>query len=156
MNPMLWNLLGLMGGLIALGFLFAKVEIQIEGGQGWAAGLPTWRLERHVLLNIFWGGRPLTGYHVWIFSFMAGVFHLPLLLTGTASWMLEIRILGSLMVFWILEDFFWFVFNPAYGLRRFRREQIPWHKHWIGPVPTDYASFMLVGGSLLLYSYFYG
>ena len=61
-----------------LGYFFAMTEIQIEGASGWAASLPTWRIEKHPLLDIFWGGRPMTGYHAWVFPFMALVFHLPL------------------------------------------------------------------------------
>lgn len=30
-----------------LGLFFAMVEIQIEGAAGWAASLPTWRIENH-------------------------------------------------------------------------------------------------------------
>ena len=57
-----------------LALFFAEVEIQIEGAAGWAANLPTWRIEQHWLLDIFWGGRPMTGYHAWVFSFMALIF----------------------------------------------------------------------------------
>ncbi len=52
-----------IGWVCLLAFFFAEVEIQIKGAQGWAAGLPTWRIEQHWLLDIFWGGRPMTGYH---------------------------------------------------------------------------------------------
>ena len=78
-----WYMLWLFLWVILLAFFFAKVEIQIEGGAGWAANLPTWRIESHWLLDIFWGGRAMTGYHAWVFSFMALVFHLPIFLTGT-------------------------------------------------------------------------
>ena len=44
---------------------------------------------------------------------------------------------GSLMLFWIIEDFLWFVLNPAYGLARFTPVQIPWHHHWLFGVPTE-------------------
>lgn len=43
-------------GILAL--FFAKVEIMIESADGWAIALPTWRIESHPLLDIFWGGRP--------------------------------------------------------------------------------------------------
>jgi hypothetical protein len=81
--------------VIVLAGFFAMVEIQIEGGQGWAAGLPTWRIEQHWLLDLFWGGRPMTGYHAWIFSFMFLAFHLPLAMLGRFSWRLEARCLGG-------------------------------------------------------------
>ena len=32
--------------ILALAWCFAHAEIQIEGGAGWAANLPTWRVER--------------------------------------------------------------------------------------------------------------
>lgn len=128
-----------------LGFFFAQVEIQIEGAAGWAAGLPTWRIEKHWLLDIFWGGRPMTGYHAWVFSFMALVFHLPCLLTRQWTWRLELRILGSLALFWIIEDWLWFVCNPAFGLARFSPAFVPWHKHWLLAMPTDYLIMGTLG-----------
>ena len=48
--------------VLALALLLANVEVQIEGGAGWAANLPTWRIEDGWLLDLFWGGRPMTGY----------------------------------------------------------------------------------------------
>jgi len=131
-----------------LGLVFAQVEIQIEGASGWATSLPTWRIERHVLLDWFWGGRPLTGYHAWVFSFMALVFHLPAVLLQQWSWRIEARILGALALFWIIEDWSWFALNPAYGIARFSPEVISWHKNWLGPAPTDYWTFG--GGGLVL------
>jgi hypothetical protein len=136
-----------------LAFFFAQVEIQIEGGAGWAANLPTWRIEEHWLLDLLWVGRPLTGYHAWAFSFMALVFHLPAVLFQRWSWNIELRILGALALFWILEDWLWFVLNPAYGLARFAPEFVPWHKHWIGPMPADYWVSAVLGLSLLVWSH---
>ena len=39
-------------------FMWAMMEIEIEGPHGWAAKLPTWRIEKHILLDIFMGGAP--------------------------------------------------------------------------------------------------
>jgi hypothetical protein len=136
-----------------LGFFFAMVEIQIEGAAGWAGNLPTWRIERHWLLDVFWSGRPLTGYHLWVFSFMALVFHLPVAIGGQWSKKLEARILATLMIFWIMEDFLWFVLNPAYGAGRFFRGEIEWHKHIILGLPHDYWIFLILGALLTWYSF---
>lgn len=136
-----------------LALFFAEVEIQIEGAAGWASNLPTWRVEHHWLLDIFWGSRPMTGYHAWIFPFMLLVFHLPLVMLNMWSWKLEARILGSVALFWIIEDALWFLLNPAFGLSKFSPEYIPWHKHWFGFMPTDYWTFTLVGIALILFSY---
>src|SRR5450830_1433060 len=72
----------LLGFVLLLAFFFAKVEIQIEGAEGWAVNLPTWRIEQHLLLTLFWGGRAMTGYHAWMFTFIALIFHLPLVMIG--------------------------------------------------------------------------
>lgn len=131
--------------VLLLAFVFAQVEIQIEGAAGWAAALPTWRIEQHWLLDLFWGGRPLTGYHAWVFSFMALVFHLPAFFVSGWNWRHEARVMGGLMLFWITEDFLWFVLNPAYGLEQFVPAAVPWHKHWLLGVPTDYLTFSATG-----------
>lgn len=127
-----------VAGVLLLGFFFANVEIQIEGGAGWAANLPTWRIEKHWLLDIFWGGRAMTGYHAWVFPFVALFFHWPFLFQSRWSWRAEARIVACIMVFWLAEDFLWFVFNPAYGFAKFDPVHVPWHIHWIAFAPTDY------------------
>lgn len=139
--------------LALLGFFFAQVEIQVEGDAGWAANLPTWRIDHHPLLEVFWSGRALTGYHAWVFSFMAFVFHLPFVMLRRWSWRLEMRAIGSLAVFWITEDFLWFVMNPAFGVSRFSAANVSWHKHWFLGVPLDYITLGLAGILLLLFSY---
>lgn len=144
---------GYLTWVCLLAFFFAMVEIQVEGAQGWAAGLPTWRIESHWLLDIFWGGRPMTGYHAWVFSFMFLFFHLPAFWAWQWNLRLEARILGSVMVFWIVEDFLWFLFNPAYGWARFSPAEIPWHKSWTFHLPTDYVTFTVVGGAMLFFSF---
>ena len=139
--------------VVLLGVFFAQVEIQIEGAAGWAANLPTWRIEQHWLLDIFWGGRPLTGYHAWVFSFIALFFHFPLIFMQQWSWRLESRVIASIMLFWTIEDFSWFIFNPAFGLANFNPAHIPWHKHWLWFAPTDYWVAILIAGILLWISY---
>ena len=151
---MLWQqIAAFIAWIIFCAWLFARVEIEIEGPAGWAANLPTWRVEEHPLLDWFWGSRAMTGYHAWMFSFMLAIFHLPVFVFGTVSWKIEARIFGGLMVFWILEDFLWFVLNPAFGLARFSPEHVPWHKRWAWRVPADYIVFLAVGGSLIMCSF---
>ena len=124
--------------VVVMAYFFANAEIQIEGGAGWAANLPTWRIEHHWLLDIFWGGRAMTGYHAWVFTFMALVFFAPLAFNGRWRWRDAGLALVGLMVFWIAEDFMWFIVNPAYGWGRFNPVDVPWHKHWLFGAPVDY------------------
>jgi hypothetical protein len=128
--------------VLVLAYFLANVEIQIEGAAGWAANLPTWRIESHWLLDLFWGGRPMTGYHAWMFPCIALFFHYPLVFFGRVTWRIEARVIGCVLLFWIAEDFLWFALNPAYGLARFAPENIPWHPHWWGPAPADYWLFL--------------
>jgi hypothetical protein len=136
-----------------LSFFFAQVEIQIEGPAGWAKNLPTWRVERHWLLDVFWSGRPMTGYHAWVFPFIALVFHLAVFLLGRWSWRLEARILAMIMLFWVIEDALWFALNPAFGWNKFSSAHIPWHKHWWSGMPVDYWTSTTIAIVLLIWSY---
>ena len=144
----------LLAWVALLAYLFAKLEIQIEGPDGWAANLPTWRLPKTSRLRKLFGNRDVTGYHVFAFAFMAAAFHLPLILCEQFSWPLEARILASLAVFWVLEDFLWFALNPAFGLARFKPQHIPWHPHWLWGVPADYL--VMAALAIVLYAYSYG
>lgn len=147
------QLLATLAFVLVLAYLFANAEIHIEGDAGWAANLPTWRIEKHWLLDLFWGGRPMTGYHAYVFSFITLFFHFPLCFLGTWSWLAEARIAACVMLFWIAEDYLWFVRNPAFGWRRFRADLVPWHKHWAFGAPVDYWIFTILGGVLFWVSY---
>jgi hypothetical protein len=132
---------------------FALLEIQVEGGAGWAANLPTWVVDRPWSRALM-GGRTLTGYHVYCHLFVLTAAHAPFGL-GLAPWSLraEARVLSFLVLFWILEDFLWFVFNPRYGLRGFRPERATWHAHaWWGFMPREYWLFLPVALGLYLWS----
>jgi hypothetical protein len=135
-------------GVLVIAFFLANVEIQIEGAAGWAANLPTWRVKSNWWLEIFWGGREMTGYHAWIFPCITLFFHFPFVFLGHWSWRSEARAIGCILLFWISEDFLWFVFNPDYGIAKFSPGNIPWHLHWWGPAPTDYWVFLSISAAL--------
>lgn len=127
-----------MAWVALMGLFFANAEIHIEGGAGWATSLPTWRIEKHLLLDLFWGGRAMTGYHAWVFSFMILVFLMPLAFNGRWRARDLLLALAGLIVFWIVEDFLWFVLNPAFGWARFNAASAFWHKNWVLGAPVDY------------------
>jgi hypothetical protein len=138
-------------GLLAASALFALLEIQIEDGSGWASALPTWRYQTAWTRRVL-GARAITGYHIYFHLFVALMAHLPYVLGAAApSWSLELRILSFLIFFWVVEDFLWFVLNPAFGIRRFRRDLIWWHApNWWGIMPRDYWIFLPPGLALYL------
>lgn len=153
LSPQLAQLALTLIFVLVLAYLFANAEIHIEGDAGWAANLPTWRIENHWLLTLFWGGRPMTGYHAYVFSFIAVFFHAPAFFMAQWSWQLEARIIASLMVFWIVEDFLWFVINPAFGWKRFGPQFVAWHRHWACGAPVDYWIFSAISAALFWVSY---
>ena len=132
--------------LLSAALLFALLEIQIEGPDGWAVHLPTWRVENRWTRLIF-GARALTGYHVYFHLFLLVVLHTPYALgIASPSIAVELRILSFVLLFWVLEDFLWFVLNPAYGLLAFRRDRIWWHApDWWWIMPRDYWIFLPLG-----------
>ena len=141
-------IIGYLVFMIFMAVILALWEIQIEGKDGWAAKIPTWRIEKGWVLK-FTGGRPLTGYHVFMTLFMIAIVHLPLFFVSW-SWRLELLLMGFYMGMVLIEDFFWFVFNPHYGIKSFRKGKIWWHKTWWGPAPSFYW-ILLVIVILLIY-----
>lgn len=122
--------------------IISILEIQIEGKNGWAKNLPCWRPKQKRLpvkiISLFQGGKEVTGYHLALNLLEVAIFHFPFF--AGADWNIarQMQILSCLPLFWILQDFTWFVWNPFYGLKRFNARSIPWHKKWAGPVPADY------------------
>jgi hypothetical protein len=133
--------------LVWLSFCFAEVEIAIEGPHGWATTLPTWRLADDHWANVFLGGKPVTGYHVWVITFVFSMLHFPLLFV-VPTWAIEMQIIAFFCLFWVLEDFLWFVRNPAFGLANFSADKIWWHSKWWGSAPRDYYVGTAVGCAL--------
>jgi hypothetical protein len=138
--------------VFVVSYCFANLEIQIEGTAGWAKNLPTWRIENHWMLKIFWGGRPLTGYHFWAMIFIFFLFHMPFFFSSYWTLKGELQALGGLILFWVIEDFLWFVLNPGYGIRKFNKSHIPWHPRWILGMPVDYWIFWPLGLGFLYFS----
>lgn len=139
--------------VVAAALAAALLEVQIEGPDGWAAHLPTWRLETRWTRRLL-GARAITGYHVYAHLLILILLHAPYMLgLVTPSLGAELRILAFIVLFWVVEDFLWFVVNPGWGLRAFRRDRIPWHaRSWWGFMPRDYWIFLPLGVALYLLS----
>lgn len=136
--------------LFIAAILAAKAEIQIEGKDGWAQNLPTWRFQiksRYIFLN-----REITGYHIFFFSLVLFLPH-TIFLFILWSLKIELAIIGFYLMFTVLEDFMWFILNPNYRFKKFNAQSIKWHKKWLFGVPFDYWISMPIGIFLLTLSY---
>lgn len=129
-------------------FAFALLEIQIEGKHGWAKKLPTWRLYRPWFRYLPGANKPLTGYHLYLWILLFLLIHTPYLFVPARA-QTEFMLLSGYIYILRLEDFFWFVLNPHFGLKNFRKERVPWHENWVGPLPVQYYVSIILWVMLL-------
>lgn len=122
--------------LFATCWVLARLEIEIEGDQGWAAALPTWRYAPPWLLKLT-NGKPLTGYHLFLTALLLLFFHLPCVVLGWSR-LLEARALSDYFFATFVWDLQWFVWNPAWGPRRYFSEPIWWFPRRLLGFPADY------------------
>ncbi len=127
--------------------LSAALEVNIEGAHGWAKNLPTMRRTRgrgvmRAVQLLVMGGRPITGYHLCMFALQLFAFHLCYLQGMPFTWSRECLTLEAFFLVCPTWDFLWFILNPAYGLKKFTKDDIEWHgdRWWpFGKFPVDYA-----------------
>lgn len=132
--------------LFAFALVYAMIEIEIEGPSGWAKNLPTpQKFLAHLSL-----------YHVFMVLMAA------LVLAGVLAhreepkgwtWRRALELAGEylflLVVFFLAQDFLWFVLNPSYTVARYRQPCIGWHKPWILGVPAfNFAGAALIAAVL--------
>jgi hypothetical protein len=132
---------------IIFAIIFSLLEIQVEGKAGWARHLPTFRI--NVFFNKLLGGKPLTGYHIYMIILFIAIFH-AMLHEDMLCWNKEFQIFGLLSWFFVLEDVLWFILNPHYTLKKFKKEYIEWHKRWVFKLPATYWWGMIIGTALLI------
>jgi len=122
--------------LLILAIFHALWEIQIEDKEGWAKKLPTFRI--NVFMTKLLIGKEITGYHLYMLALFITIFH-GVFLFLKWSWKIEFLVLGLYNIYFVIEDFLWFVFNTKhYGIKKFRPGKIEWHKRWFLGLPTSY------------------
>jgi len=133
--------------LILLSAIHAKMELMSEGKMGWGLRFPCWTVNNRLIKLLI--NKELTGYHFYMCIMFLLLFHSPFLFI---KWTLskEFIILGAYFLYWVMEDFFWFVESPHYGLRNFKPGRIYWHKRWFLGLPYTYWESIIIGTILLL------
>jgi len=145
--------------LFILAIVLAILEIQIEGKNGWAMDLPTWRPKKETW---FWkiykklmSDREVTGYHITMFTFVLLILHLPFVFGEDINLINWLMTISTFFMFIVLWDFLWFVLNPHHPLKKFNQEHIWWHKKWWAGAPLDYYLAILFSFLVLLPAVFY-
>lgn len=113
-----------------LAFVYSLMEIEMEGAYGWAKKLPTTKN----VLGTF------TLYHLYMIAFLMllfGGWFLSRFISGWTTAWVSVFQFGFYFILWLLiEDFLWFVYNPHFTIRRYTKKNIPWHPNWIGGIPV--------------------
>jgi uncharacterized membrane protein len=133
-------------------FLFAIslaiLEIHIEGKDGWAKNIPTWYRKTGIgkIFGIFMHKKPMTGYHVTLMFFLFLIFHAHYFQGCEWNIQKEFSTLGLLLTIFVVWDYLWFVFNPYFGYKNFRKEKIWWHatSKWFLGFPSDFYSNIFI------------
>ena len=124
--------------------VFAAIEIEIEGKHGWAEKTSTWFRTKGFaakLYGFFMGGKPLTGYHLFMFFLPLLMFHAHFVMGVPWSLEAELMVFALYFVWMPTWDFLWFVLNPYYGVKKFKKQTVWWHvkSHWLFNItPFDY------------------
>jgi len=132
--------------MLILAYLHARQETEIEGNAGWARHLPTFRI--NVFITKLLIGKEITGYHIFMLLMFLVIFHLPLLFIPLTL-KNECMIVGLMNIYWVIEDFLFFIVNPHFTLKNFCKEKICWHKRWILGLPVSYWVAIIIGVILI-------
>ena len=142
--------------ILIFGLFLALLEIEIEGEHGWAKNLPTWRKTyKNAPIGFL---RNITGYHSILLLMILCLNHIVFIgFFGYIGLSDELFILAFhffLLIYW---DFLWFVLNPHFTLKKFKKEHIPWYTdaRWMMGFPIDYwygilFSILLALGGLVI------
>lgn len=135
--------------IFVLAYLHARQETEIEGKAGWARHLPTFRI--NIFITKLFLAKELTGYHIFMLLMFLTIFHVPFIFIPFTLKM-EFIILGLMSYYWIIEDFLFFVVNPHFGLKKFCKKYISWHKRWCiyNLIPVSYVTGIIIGTVLLI------
>lgn len=96
----------------------------------------------------------LTAYHFYLFFVMHPLLlSLPLIIYGF-NWKLFGILVSAFFSGVIIEDFFWFVVNPAFKLRNWNSKHVKWYP-WIKIGSFEIPFYYLVGISVTILSWYF-
>ena len=135
-----------------LATILACLEIEAGGEAGWAERMPTWYRVTGLparIYGLFMGGKPLTGYHTFMFFLPLLVFHAHFALGVPWTLAGELKAFALYFAVCPMWDYLWFVLNPWY-VDKFSKRDVWWHAKslWILGFPVDYFIGVLLSTAL--------
>ena len=130
--------------LFGLAVLFGIFEIEAEGRYGWGEKFPTWYRVNGAAAKLYGRitNKPLTGYHAALFFVPFFIMFWPMVATSTFTWHGAFMAFSLYFAWVVVWDFSWFVLNPYYGIKKFRRDGVWWfaREPWLGGrIPSGYV-----------------
>ena len=117
--------------------LYSLIEIEIEGKYGW--------MEKAYSVGVLEaGGKNFTLYHIYM------ILVLILIYAYVTDLKMNSKSIGvfifHITLFLLLEDFLWFVFNPHYTIKNYKKENIWWHAEqpWYKGIPLHNITGTLI------------
>jgi hypothetical protein len=138
--------------LILIAACHAKMERTIESDEGgWGKNLPCKKIEHPILILII--GKHIMQYHLWMLILFILIFHIPFIFI---DWSIkkELIVLGLYCLYWVIEDFMWFVESKDYGIMKLFKKECEWHKRYTAGLPRSYFYGLIMGFLLLIIGYF--
>lgn len=109
-------------------FIYSLIEIELEGKNGWMTKIPTANV-------VYVGGKHLTLYHIYmILIIITGVcFQNRMEFTFKSFF----HSASYVFLFLLLEDVLWFIFNPYFTIKKYKKDVVWWHSKqpWIYGIP---------------------
>jgi hypothetical protein len=110
--------------------LYALLEIEIEGQDGWAKNLPTPKMLFH-----------FTQYHV-IMNLIVILIFFKIYYKQKSDLLKTIFIIS---LWFMLEDTYWFIYNSKYTIQKYNKECVPWHRWYYGlPLGSWISIFIFI------------
>ena len=114
--------------VFVISIIYSLIEIEMEGEYGWCEKLPT---AKKVISSF-------TFYHLLMMVLIITLFYQQF--HKKDIWLIIFYITS----FFFIEDFLWFILNPYFTYDKYSKENIPWHKHWVGAQPIEnYVCYLI-------------
>ena len=111
-----------------ISLIYSLIEIEIEGKDGWMVKIPTPGI-------IKLGDKNLTIYHIYMIALLivSVIFQNNMVLTINSF----LYSASNVLLILFLEDILWFVFNPYFTIKKYKKDNIWWHSKqpWLFGIP---------------------